>query len=150
MVGFRVSYSSWKLQQKHPAVVSRTCVVLPGTCALLYEPRHHRKSHHFDLVFALSSTHKSRAQEQRKLSPCCYCQDRRSAGARRAVVGAVWLGVLPLGWLGQPSWIPQAFWWAATLPSAGVCGPVSGGGWMCQSHVWESVRERKTYWCVYV
>ena len=29
----------------------------------------------FMLVFALSSTHKSCAHGQRKLSPCCYCQD---------------------------------------------------------------------------
>lgn len=37
IVEFRVSYSSWKLQQKQPAVVSSTHVVLLGTCTLLYE-----------------------------------------------------------------------------------------------------------------
>jgi len=58
---------------------------------------------------------------------------RATTGVQRP--GELWWeqsgpGDLLLGWLWEPAWIPQACWWAAALPCAGVCGAVSGGEWM--------------------
>lgn len=53
-------------------------------------------------------------------------------------------GDLPLGWLWEPAWIPQACWWAATLPCAGVCGAVSGRGWMYHRVMSGGLCERET------
>lgn len=100
--------------------------------------------------FVLSLARRLWTKEQ---NPWYYCQDpHRSAGATWGVAETFCPWGLGLGWLREPAWIPQACWQAATLPSAGVCGAVLGGRWMCQRVMSGGLceRERHTHMCVYM
>lgn len=159
MAGLSVSYSLCKLQQKQPAVFSRTHVVLPVTSTLLYEPGQHNPppltpSIIFILGFGLALIPKLWTQEQRHIyKPMMLlsrltqeCRVQRSCGGNYLSRGT-WTG---LGWLWEPAWIPQACWQAATLPSAGVCGAVLGGGWMCQRPMSGGLYERERHTGVFI
>lgn len=138
MVWFRVSYSSWKLPQRQPAVVTEHtwCYLGPARCCMSHGCTENPTI--FILLFALLSTYKPRAQ----VPPQEYRRQVSCDGSGLAPGTCLWAvcGSLP----GHPGLLmgsSSAWCWSvwSCLEESGCAG----------TRVWGSVWERKTYWCVY-